>query len=120
MDAPLRSISLRLAAAFLSAAVAAGLRIVGRDLPLCEVLFFRSGVAAIAIAAVYYCRGQFRAAFYTNRPLGHFVRCISGTISTAAYIAALTRLPLVNVMVLVYSTPIVTVVLAAWLLKEKV
>lgn len=120
MDAPLRSIGLRLVAAFLTAIVAAGLRIAGHELPLGEVLFFRSAIAAIAIAAVYYWRGQFRAAFYTSRPLGHFIRCISGTISTAAYIGALTRLPLVSVMVLVYSTPIITVVLAAWVLKEKV
>jgi drug/metabolite transporter (DMT)-like permease len=120
LTGPLRAIGLRLAAALLNAGVAAALRLVSRDLPIGEVVFFRSFIAAFLIGAFYLFRAQLRTALYTRRPFAHFVRCLSGAISTAAYVGALARLPLVNVMVIVYSTPVITVVLAACFLKEQV
>jgi len=120
LTAPLWAIGLRLSAALLNAGVAAALRLVSHDLPIGEIVFLRSFMAAFLISAFYLFRGQLRVAVYTQRPFGHFGRCLSGAISTAAYIGALARLPLVNVMVIAYSTPVITVVLAACFLKERV
>ena len=117
---PRRAIALRRFAAFLAARMAAAMRLVTRSVPVGEVLFARSVIAAIVIGAFYSFRGQFRTALHTTRPAGHLIRCLSGAISTGGYIAALARLPLVNVMVIVYSTPVITVILAACFLKERV
>ena len=116
----LQAIGLRLVGALLAAVMAAAMRFVTQSIPVGEVLFVRSVIAAVLIGAFYWFRGEFRAALYTKRPLGHLVRCVSGAISTGAYIAALARLPLVNVMVIAYSTPVITVILAASFLRERV
>ena len=62
--------------------------------------------------------GSSAAALYTAQPFGHFSRGLLGVVSMFAYIAALVRLPLLDVTVFVYSTPIITVVLGALILKE--
>ena len=60
------------------------------------------------------------AAFRTSRPFGHLAR---GMISVAGMFfnfAALARLPIVDVTTITFASPLITVALSAWILKERV
>jgi drug/metabolite transporter (DMT)-like permease len=69
---------------------------------------------------IYAWRGELAAAFRTSRPLGHLGR---GAISVAGMFfnfAALARLPIVDVTTITFASPLITVALSAWILKERV
>lgn len=116
----LRAVLLKLTSALLFSVMAAFVRYVSDVTPLGQVVFCRSFFAIIPVVIIYAWRGELAAAFRTARPFGHLTR---GMISVAGMFfnfAALARLPIVDVTTISFASPLITVALSAWILKERV
>lgn len=88
-------------------------------LPLGQLVFFRSAFALIPLGIFLVWQHDFPAAFKTKRPIGHLIRCTLGTIAMFTSFATLHFLPVAEATTLSYLSPVVIVVLATFLLKEK-
>lgn len=69
---------------------------------------------------IYAFRGELASAVRTSRPLGQLGR---GTLSVCGMFtnfSALTRLPLADATAISFASPLITVALAALVLKERV
>jgi drug/metabolite transporter (DMT)-like permease len=116
----LRAVLLKLTSALMFSVMAAFVRYVSDVTPLGEVVFCRSFFALVPVVIIYAWRGELMAAFRTSRPFGHLAR---GMISVAGMFfnfAALARLPIVDVTTITFASPLITVALSAWILKERV
>jgi drug/metabolite transporter (DMT)-like permease len=104
----------------LSAIMSALVRYVGQNVPVGQVVFFRSVFAIIPVVAVYAWRHELAAAVRTERPFGHLGRGTISVVGMFLNFAALARLPLVDVTAINFASPLITVGLAALVLKETV
>lgn len=110
----------RIASALLQASVGAIMRALGQDIPIGELIFARAAFGVVVLLAFYGVRGEIAQALGTRYPLRHVGRGISSVSSSIAYFSALVYLPLVDVTVLAYSSPVIAVLLAALVLRERV
>src|SRR3954453_4697142 len=116
----LKAVLLKLTSALMFSVMSALVRYVSDVTPVGEMVFCRSFFAIIPVMIIYAWRGELMAAFRTSRPFGHLGR---GTISVAGMFfnfAALARLPIVDVTTITFASPLITVALSAWILKERV
>jgi drug/metabolite transporter (DMT)-like permease len=116
----LKAVLLKLTSALMFSVMAAFVRYVSDVTPVGQVVFCRSFFAILPVMVIYAWRGELAAAFRTSRPFGHLGR---GTISVAGMFfnfAALARLPIVDVTTITFASPLITVALSAWILKERV
>src|SRR5205085_8447740 len=116
----LRAVLLKLTSALMFSVMSAFVRYVSDVTPVGEIVFCRSFFAIVPVVLIYAWRGELAAAFRTSRPFGHFGR---GMISVAGMFfnfAALARLPIVDVTTITFASPLITVALSAWILKERV
>jgi len=116
----LKAVLLKLTSALMFSVMSAFVRYVSDVTPVGEIVFCRSFFAIIPVMLIYAWRGELMAAFRTSRPFGHFGR---GAISVAGMFfnfAALARLPIVDVTTITFASPLITVALSAWILKERV
>src|SRR5215212_1680300 len=116
----LKAVLLKLTSALMFSVMSAFVRYVSDVTPLGQVVFCRSFFAILPVVLIYAWRGELLAAFRTSRPFGHLAR---GMISVAGMFfnfAALARLPIVDVTTITFASPLITVALAAWILKERV
>ena len=116
----LKAVLLKLTSALMFSVMAAFVRYVSDVTPLGQVVFCRSFFAILPVMIIYAWRGELAAAFRTARPFGHLGR---GMISVAGMFfnfAALARLPIVDVTTITFASPLITVALSAWILKERV
>jgi drug/metabolite transporter (DMT)-like permease len=95
-------------------------RWLGDRVPVGQVVFFRSAFAILPVALVYAWRGELLAAVRTERPFGHLGRGLISVASMFLNFAALARLPLADANALSFAAPLITVALAALVLKERV
>ena len=116
----LKGILFKLASALMFAVMSALVRSVGEAIPVGQIVFFRSAFAIVPVILIYTVTRQLRAAVVTSRPLGHVGRGTMGAIGMFLSFAALARLPLADVTVISFASPLITVALAALLLKERV
>jgi drug/metabolite transporter (DMT)-like permease len=116
----LKGILLKLASALMFAIMQALVRSLGEAIPVGQVVFFRSAFAIIPVVVIYALRGELDAALHTKRPLGHVGRGLVGLGGMFFNFAALARLPLAEVTAISFASPLVTVALAALMLKERV
>src|SRR6187551_34314 len=116
----LKAVLLKLTSALMFSVMSAFVRYVSDVTPVGEIVFCRSFFAIMPVMLIYAWRGELAAAFRTSRPFGHFGR---GMISVAGMFfnfAALARLPIVDVTTITFVSPLITVALSAWFLKERV
>ena len=116
----LKAVVLKLISAILFALMSALVRYVSDVTPVGQVVFCRSFFAILPVVVIYAWRRELMAAVRTARPFGHLGR---GMISVAGMFfnfAALARLPIVDVTTITFASPLITVALSAWLLKERV
>src|SRR6476469_9426219 len=111
---PLKAIGLKLISALLFAAMSALVRQLGDVAPVGQMVFFRSAFAILPVVLVYAIRGELMTAVRTSRPLGQLVGGMFTNFS------ALTRLPLADATAISFASPLITVALAAIILKERV
>src|SRR5580704_3329275 len=95
-------------------------RFVGQSIPLGQVVFFRSAFAILPVIVIYAWRGELAGAVRTGRPLGHVGRGLISVAGMFLNFATLARLPLVDATAISFASPLITVALAALVLKERV
>lgn len=116
----LKAIGFKIISALLFAAMSALVRQLGDTVPVGQVVFFRSACAIPPVLLIYAFRGELMSAVRTSRALGHLGR---GTVSVCGMFsnfAALARLPLADATAIQFGSPLITVALAAIILKERV
>jgi drug/metabolite transporter (DMT)-like permease len=114
------AISIKLLSVLLFAVMSVLVRYVGERVPLGQVVFFRSAFAILPVVAIYAWRGELAGAVRTGRPLGHVARGLISVVGMFLNFAALARLPLSDATAISFASPLITVALAAVVLKERV
>jgi len=117
---PLKAIGLKLISALLFAAMSALVRQLGDVAPVGQMVFFRSAFAILPVVVIYAIRGELSSAVRTGRPFGQFGRGLLSVCGMFTNFSALTRLPLADATAISFASPLITVALAAIILKERV
>jgi drug/metabolite transporter (DMT)-like permease len=115
-----KGILLKLLSALLFAVMSALVRQLGSVAPVGQMVFFRSAFAIVPVLVIYALRGELMSAVRTRRPLGQLGRGTLSTFGMFTNFGALTRLPLADVTAISFASPLITVALAALILKERV
>jgi drug/metabolite transporter (DMT)-like permease len=116
----LKAISLKVMSALLFAVLSALVRFLGEKYPVGQIVFFRSAFAVLLMVLIYASRSELAAALRTVRPLGHIGRGFISIFAMFCNFAALARLPIVEATAISFVAPLITVALAALMLKERV
>ena len=119
VDKPLVGIAFKLASVVMFVAMSAFIKAAG-EMPVGQVVFFRSFFATIPVLIFLASSGELRYAFITRRPFSHVVRGLVGVSSMMLTFFALLRLPLPEAITLSYTQPLLIVVFSAVFLGEKV
>ena len=93
---------------------------IGDVVPVGQIVFFRSACAIPPVLLIYAWRGELASAVYTRRPLGQLGRGALSVGGMFTNFAALARLPLADATAISFASPLITVALAAVILKERV
>src|ERR1044071_7179466 len=117
---PFKAIGLKLISALLFAAMSALVRQLGDVAPVGQMVFFRSAFAILPVVFVYAIRGELATAVRTGRPFGQLGRGLLSVCGMFSNFSSLTRLPLADATAISFASPLVTVALAALILKERV
>ena len=115
-----KGIGFKLASALLFAAMSALVRDLGKVAPVGQMVFFRSAFAVVPVVIIYAWRGELGTAVRTSRPLGQLGRGLLSVAGMFSNFGALVRLPLADVTAISFASPLITVALAALILKERV
>jgi drug/metabolite transporter (DMT)-like permease len=115
-----KGIVLKLISAVFFAVMAALIRYLGARYPLGEVVFYRSAFALVPVMVVYAWRGELMATVRTERPLGQASRGALSIVGMFCNFGALARLPLIEANAISFTSPLISVALAALILKERV
>ena len=116
----LKGILLKVASALVFAVMSALVRFVSETIPVGQIVFFRSAFAVVPVVAIYVYRRELGAAVRTGRPMGHLTRGLIGIAGMFLSFAALARLSLAEATAISFAAPLITVVLAALILRERV
>ncbi len=116
----LKAIGFKLISALLFAAMSALVRQLGDVAPVGQMVFFRSAFAILPVVVIYAFRGELSSAVRTGRPLGQLGRGLLSVGGMFTNFSALTRLPLADATAISFASPLITVALAAVILKERV
>ncbi|MBV9346339.1 MAG: DMT family transporter [Pseudolabrys sp.] len=115
-----KAIGLKLASALLFTIMQAMVRIMGQVAPVGQIVFFRALFAIVPVVVIYAFRRELMQAVRTNRPFGHIGRGTLSVVGMFSNFASLARLPLADATAISFASPLITVALAAWILKERV
>ncbi|HVV80520.1 MAG TPA: DMT family transporter [Pseudolabrys sp.] len=115
-----KAIGLKLLSAFLFTVMSVLVRDLGQRAPTGEVVFFRGLFAIIPVLAIYWWRGEIRHAIATKSPFGQLLRGLISAVGMFANFGALARIPIADVTAIGFGSPLITVALAALILKERV
>ena len=115
-----KAIGFKLISALLFAMMSALVRQLGDVAPVGQMMFFRSAFAIVPVLVIYALRGELASAIYTGRPLGQLGRGLLSVGGMFTNFSALTRLPLADATAISFASPLITVALAAVILKERV
>lgn len=117
---PFKAIGLKLVSALLFAAMSALVRQLGDVAPVGQMVFFRSVFAILPVMVIYAIRGELSSALRTGRPFGQLGRGLLSVCGMFTNFSSLTRLPLADATAISFASPLITVALAAIVLKERV
>jgi drug/metabolite transporter (DMT)-like permease len=115
-----KAIGFKLISALLFAAMSAIVRQLGDVAPVGQLVFFRSAFAIPPVLLIYALRGELMSAVRTSRPLGQLGRGALSVGGMFTNFSALIRLPLADATAISFASPLITVALAALILKEHV
>jgi drug/metabolite transporter (DMT)-like permease len=115
-----KGIALKVASVLLFSLMSALIRGFGDTIPVGQVVFFRSAFAIVPVVIIYAARRELLTALRTEHPFGHLARGAISVVGMFLSFAALARLPLVDATAISFAAPLITVALAALILKERV
>ncbi len=95
-------------------------RLMGEVTPIGQLVFFRSLFAIVPLVVIYAYRRELRSAIYTKRPFAQLLRGLLSVGGMYTNFGGLTRLPLADATAIQFASPLITVGLAAIILKEKI
>lgn len=116
---PARGIALRLLSGLLFAAMTITVKLVSDDVPLGEIVFFRSAFAMIPLVIFLRLRAEFPGGLRTRRPWGHMLRSGFGGLAMFTSFAAIARLPVAEATLIGYLSPVLTAIVGVLLLGER-
>ncbi|MCC1493022.1 DMT family transporter [Cognatishimia sp. F0-27] len=117
---PWRGIGLKLASVFLFTIMASLIKASMATVPAGQAVFFRSFFAIPVILVWLGYRGDLSTGLRVKRAMGHVWRGLIGVGAMGFGFSALGLLPLPEVTALGYASPLLTVILAALLLGERI
>ncbi len=117
---PLLGISLKILSALAFTVMSAGIKQVSANYPIGEIVFFRSALALLPLFAWLAWRGDLVNSVRTRNIKGHLLRGIISSCGMFSGFVALTYLPLSDAVAIGYASPLIVVMLAALILKERV
>ncbi len=112
-------IGLKVASVLVFLSMASFIKVSG-DIPLGEIVFFRSAFAVPPILIFLAVRRELVAGVKTSRPFAHLRRGLTGVSGMFFGFYGLTQLPLPEATSIGYTTPLLIVILSALVLKETV
>ncbi|HWL03568.1 MAG TPA: DMT family transporter [Xanthobacteraceae bacterium] len=115
-----RAVVLKLLSTVAFALMGACIRFATQTVPIGEVVFFRGAFAILPVVVVYAFRGELRSAVRMARPREHVGRGLLSAFAMYLNFTSLALLPLADATAISFTSPLITVVLAVVLLKEKV
>lgn len=118
-DSRLAAIGLACTAFALFAVMSALAKHLGEVYTTVQIVFFRSVFALLPLVVLAYGTG-FREVLRVQRPWLLALRCLVGLIAMLLFFAAVTVLPLAEVVALAFAAPIFTTILGRLLLGEQV
>jgi drug/metabolite transporter (DMT)-like permease len=120
-SSPLFGIALKLMSLVSFMAMVTIIKLAGqKEIPIGEIVFFRSAFATLPVIVYMAARGVFSGGWKTRHPLGHLWRGVVGSIAMACNFLGITLLPLPDAIAIGYAMPLMTVIFAAIFLGEKV
>lgn len=118
-DRPSLGISLRILAGVLAAGMFICVKAAGTEVPLGEIVFFRSFFAVIPLIIFLRLRGEFPQGLATKRPLEHVLRSSFGALALFTSFAALAYLSLAEALLIAQLSPMLMAVGAVFILSER-
>lgn len=112
-------VGLRLMATFFITAMSACVHKVASELPLGQIMFWRSAISIVPIVLYVIIRNDFPNGLKTKRPKTHLTRGFFGACAMALSFTSLAYLPVANAEALGYLAPVLTLPLAAIMLGER-
>jgi drug/metabolite transporter (DMT)-like permease len=117
---PLYGIALKVAATFAFGLMGLLVKLMGDGYHAFQIIFFRSSFALLPVLGLLFWSGGSFASLATKRPGAHALRSGAGTAAMFFGFSALLLLPLADATAIGFAAPIITVVLAVWILGEQV
>ena len=117
---PIPAIALKTLSALVFTLMSAGVKSLSDKYPIGEIVFFRSAFAVLPLLVWLKWRGDLINAVRTSNVSGHVLRGLIGTCAMFSGFVALSYLPLSDAVAIGYAAPLITVALAAIVLKERV
>ncbi|MEL6783237.1 MAG: DMT family transporter [Pseudomonadota bacterium] len=118
-DRPRLGIALRILSGLLGAGMFVCVKAVSEEVPLGEIVFFRSLFAFFPLIVFLWLRGEFPQGLATKRPVGHLVRASFGALAMFASFAAVAHLSLAEATLIAQLSPLLLAVSAALFLSER-
>ncbi|MDW3183799.1 DMT family transporter [Roseobacter sp.] len=118
-DRPRFGIGLRILSGVLMAGMFVCVKAVSEDVPLGEIVFFRSAFALIPLIVFLWLRNEFPQGLATKRPMGHLLRASFGALALFASFAAIARLNVAEAILIAQLSPILMAIAAVALLGER-
>lgn len=115
---PLFGIFLKVISIFIFTAMVAIVKLVANKIPTGEIVFARSFFGLIPVLIMIIMRGKLNHAIRTTRPGMHIKRAFLGLSAMYLWFSALKYLQLPDATAISYAMPLITVVLAYFILKE--
>ncbi|TNJ40554.1 DMT family transporter [Phaeobacter sp. B1627] len=112
-------IGLRVLSGVLMGGMFVCVKTVSADVPLGEIVFFRSAFALVPLILFLWLRREFPQGLATKRPLDHVLRASFGVIALFASFAAVARLNLAEAILIAQLSPVILAVAACVLLRER-
>ena len=115
----LRGISFMVAYCLCMATMTAVVKYLSLSTPIFVILFFQYGIGFVLTLSWIIARHRWQAIDHGHNHL-HFFRAFFGITAFALYYYSLQYIPLTEFTAITFVTPLLTVLFASWMLKEKI
>ncbi|MEP3848109.1 MAG: DMT family transporter [Paracoccaceae bacterium] len=119
VDRPSLGIGLRILSGVLGAGMFISVKAVSDDVPLGEIVFFRSFFAFIPLIIFLWVRNEFPSGLATKRPGAHFLRSAFGALALFTSFAAIARLNVAEAILIAQLSPMLMAIAAFFFLSER-